>query len=130
MNRRSIPFDQPWFQLLLATLAGIALGHWAPGAGASLKPLGDGFIALIRTMIAPVIFRAVAHGIASASDMNSVGWLAIRSLIYFEVITILALSMGLIAVNLWQPGVGVNVDLASLDASTSRLMSRRPRSKA
>lgn len=117
MTRRSIPFDQLWFQVLIATIAGIALGHWAPETGTALKPLGDGFIALIRMMIAPVIFCTVVHGIASASDMKSVGRLAIRSLIYFEVITVLALIMGLIAVNLWQPGVGMNVDLASLDTS-------------
>jgi len=116
MTRRSIPLDQLWFQVLLATLAGIALGHWAPDVGASLKPLGDGFIALIRMMIAPVIFCTVVHGIASARDMKSVGRLAFRSLIYFEVITILALVMGLVAVNLWQPGVGMNVDLSTLDA--------------
>lgn len=112
---RSIPVDQLWFQVLVATLAGIALGHWAPDVGTSLKPLGDGFIALIRMMIAPVIFCTVVHGIASASDMRSVGRLAIRSLIYFEAITILALIMGLVAVNLWQPGAGMNVDLSTLD---------------
>ncbi len=118
MMRQAIPYDQLWFQVLIATIAGIALGHWAPNVGASLKPLGDGFIALIRMMIAPVIFCTVVHGIASANDMKSVGRLAIRSLIYFEVITILALVMGLIAVNLWQPGVGMNVDLSSLDAKS------------
>lgn len=118
MTRRSIPFDQLWFQVLIATLAGVALGHWAPGIGASLKPLGDGFIALIRMMIAPVIFCTVVHGIASASDMKSVGRLAIKALVYFEVITILALVIGLVAVNVWQPGVGMNVDLSSLDTKS------------
>ncbi|MBN8830063.1 MAG: C4-dicarboxylate transporter DctA [Sphingomonadales bacterium] len=114
---RSIPLRQLWFQVLIATLAGVALGHWAPSLGASLKPLGDGFIALIRMMIAPVIFCTVVHGIASARDMKSVGRLALRSLIYFEVVTILALVIGLVAVNLWQPGVGMNVDLTTLDTS-------------
>ncbi|MBT2187697.1 C4-dicarboxylate transporter DctA [Sphingobium nicotianae] len=115
---RGAIYRQLWFQVLIATIAGIALGHWAPGLGVPLKPLGDAFIALIRMMIAPVIFCTVVHGIASANDMKSVGRLAIRSLIYFEIITILALIIGLIAVNLWQPGVGMNVDLSSLDAKS------------
>ncbi|ODT86452.1 MAG: C4-dicarboxylate transporter DctA [Sphingobium sp. SCN 64-10] len=116
--QRVLLWRQLWFQVLVATIAGVVLGHWAPGVGTSLKPLGDGFIALIRMMIPPVIFCTVVHGIASASDMKSVGRLALRSLVYFEAITILALIVGLVAVNLWQPGVGMNVDLASLDAAS------------
>jgi aerobic C4-dicarboxylate transport protein len=104
-----------WFQVLVGMAAGILLGHFAPEAGAAMKPLGDGFIALIRMMIGPVIFCTVVHGIAGIRDMKRLGRLALKALIYFEVITILALVIGLVAVNLWQPGAGMNIDPASLD---------------
>src|SRR5690349_12805018 len=96
-TRRRI-FAQLWFQVLVGTLLGIAVGWLAPGAGSAMKPLGDAFIKLIRMMIGPVIFVTVVHGIASVSDMRSVGWIALKSLIYFEVVTILALLIGLVAV--------------------------------
>jgi len=106
---------QLWFQVLVAMVAGILLGHFAPATGAAMKPLGDGFIALIRMMIGPVIFCTVVHGIAGIRDMKRLGRLALKALIYFEAITILALVIGLVAVNLWQPGAGMNIDPASLD---------------
>ena len=80
-----------------------------------MKPLGDAFIKLIKMLIAPIIFCTVVHGIASMSDMKKVGRVGLKALIYFEVMTTVALVIGLIIVNLWQPGAGMNVDPASFD---------------
>ncbi|MDB5682495.1 MAG: dctA [Sphingomonas bacterium] len=109
---------QLWFQVLVGMVAGVALGHFAPDAGAAAKPLGDGFIALIRMMIAPVIFCTVVHGIAGIGDMRRFGRLALKAILYFEAITILALVVGLVAVRLWQPGVGMNIDPATIDTAS------------
>lgn len=108
---------QLWFQVLVAMVAGALLGVAQPELGAQMAPLGNGFIRLVRMIIAPVIFCTVVHGVAAMNDMKRVGRVAIKALIYFEVITLIALVFGLVAVNLWQPGVGMNVDLAALDAS-------------
>lgn len=107
---------QLWFQVLVGTAGGILLGALAPTTGADMKPLGDLFIALIRMMIGPVIFCTVVHGIAGMNDMRSVGRLALKSLIYFEAVTIAALVFALVAVELWRPGAGMNIDPAHLDA--------------
>jgi aerobic C4-dicarboxylate transport protein len=107
---------QLWVQVLLAMLAGIALGHWWPTLGADMKPLGDAFIALIRMLIAPVIFCTVVHGVAAMNDMRRVGRVALKALIYFEVITTLALVLALIAVNVLRPGAGMHVAAHALDA--------------
>ena len=106
---------QLWVQVLLATLAGIALGHWWPQLGADMKPLGDAFIALVRMLIAPVIFCTVVHGVAAMNDMRRVGRVALKALIYFEVITTLALVIALSAVNVLRPGSGMHVIASSLD---------------
>ena len=98
-------------------VAGALLGVAQPELGAQMAPLGDAFIRLVRMIIAPVIFCTVVHGVAAMNDMKRVGRVAIKALIYFEVITLIALVFALVAVNLWQPGVGMNVDLAALDAS-------------
>ncbi|MEG3087773.1 C4-dicarboxylate transporter DctA [Sphingomonas sp. PB4P5] len=116
--RRFGVVGQLWFQVLVGTLAGIALGHFMPTAGAQMKPLGDAFIALIRMMIGPVIFCTVVHGIAGMNDMKRVGRLALKSILYFEAITIFALVFALVAVDLWQPGAGMNVDASQLDAKS------------
>jgi aerobic C4-dicarboxylate transport protein len=108
-------FKQLWVQVLLATLAGIALGHWWPKLGADMKPLGDAFIALIRMLIAPVIFCTVVHGVAAMNDMRRVGRVALKALIYFEVITSVALVLGLAAVNILKPGAGMHVAANALD---------------
>jgi aerobic C4-dicarboxylate transport protein len=110
-------YRQLWVQVLLATLAGIALGHWRPQLGADMKPLGDAFIALIRMLIAPVIFCTVVHGVAAMNDMRRVGRVALKALIYFEVITTVALLMALAAVNLVKPGAGMHVAANALDAA-------------
>src|ERR1700735_5482564 len=97
---------QLWFLVLVAMCLGVALGHLYPEAGARMEPLGDAFIKAIRVLIAPIIFCTVVHGIASMADMAKVGRVALKALIYFEVLTTLALVIGLVAVNLFQPGVG------------------------
>src|SRR5580698_10549924 len=108
-------FKQLRVQVLLATLAGIVLGHWWPKLGADMKPLGDAFIALIRMLIAPVIFCTVVHGVATMNDMRRVGRVALKALIYFEVITTLALVMALLAVNVIKPGAGMHIAANTLD---------------
>jgi aerobic C4-dicarboxylate transport protein len=111
---------QLWFQVLAAMIAGALLGYAQPELGAQMAPLGDAFIRLVRMIIAPVIFCTVVHGVAAMNDMKRVGRVGGKALIYFEVVTLVALVFALVAVNLWQPGVGMNVDLAALDASTVR----------
>src|SRR5215207_6478781 len=104
-----------YVQVLTAIVIGVLLGHFYPHLGEAMKPLGDGFIKLIKMLIAPIIFCTVVHGIASMEDMKKVGRVGVKALIYFEVMTTIALIIGLIIVNLWQPGVGMNVDPSTLD---------------
>ncbi|KAA5827122.1 C4-dicarboxylate transporter DctA [Saccharopolyspora hirsuta] len=104
-------------QVLIAAAIGIAVGHFWPDFGAALKPIGDGFIRLIKMAIAPLIFCVVVVGICKAGDMRSVGRIGLKALIYFEVVTTAALALGLIAGNVLQPGAGLDVDPATLDAS-------------
>ena len=107
-----------WIQVLLAMVIGVLLGHFAPQAGTAMQPLGDAFIKLIRMLIAPIIFCTVVLGIARMNDMSRVGRVALRTLVYFEVLTTLALVIGLVTVNLWQPGAGMNIGASSLDAGS------------
>ena len=109
---------QLWFQVLVAMVLGIALGHLYPDLGARMQPLGDAFIKAIRVLIAPIIFCTVVHGISSMANMAKVGRVALKALIYFEVLTTIALIIGLVAVNLFKPGVGMNVDLSHVDTSS------------
>src|SRR5579863_2966055 len=111
-------YRQLWFLVLVATAIGIALGHVDPDLGVRMQPLGDAFIKAIRVLIAPIIFCTVVHGIAAMADMAKVGRVALKALIYFEVLTTVALIVGLVAVNLFRPGVGMNVDLSHVDASS------------
>jgi aerobic C4-dicarboxylate transport protein len=111
---------RPWYtilyiQVLIAIAAGVALGYFYPDAAKAMKPLGDGFIALIRMMIAPVIFCTVVHGIASMGDLRRVGRIGVKTLLYFEVVSTFALALGLIVGELIHPGSGFNVDPAALD---------------
>ncbi|WP_315765453.1 MULTISPECIES: C4-dicarboxylate transporter DctA [unclassified Bradyrhizobium] len=106
-----------WIQVLIAMAAGIVLGAVRPELGAQMQPLGDAFIKAIRMLIAPIIFCTVVNGIAHMADMARVGRVAVKALIYFEVITTFALIIGLAAVNLWQPGTGMNIDPATINAS-------------
>jgi len=97
---------------------GVLLGHFYPKLGEQMQPLGDGFIKAIRMLIGPIIFCTVVHGIAKMADMARVGRVAIKALIYFEVLTTIALAIGLVMVNLLQPGAGMNVDLSKVDTSS------------
>jgi aerobic C4-dicarboxylate transport protein len=105
-----------WVQVMIAMAAGIALGAISPDLGAQMQPLGDAFIKAIRMLIGPIIFCTVVNGIAHMADMAKVGRVAIKALLYFEAVTTLALIVGLAVVNIWQPGAGMNVDVASINA--------------
>jgi aerobic C4-dicarboxylate transport protein len=114
---------RPWyknlsFQILLALLLGVIVGYLRPQSADSLKPLGDLFIKLIRMLVAPLIFCTVVHGIASVGDAKKVGRVAIKALIYFEVVTTIGLVLGLVLVNLWAPGAGMHVDPRALAVSS------------
>jgi aerobic C4-dicarboxylate transport protein len=111
---------RPWYtilyvQVLIAIVIGVLVGYYFPDLGKELKPLGDGFIALIKMMIAPVIFCTVVHGIASMGDLKKLGRVGVKTLVYFEVVSTLALIIGLIVGEVVQPGVGFNIDPATLD---------------
>jgi len=111
---------RPWYsvlyiQVLIAIAIGIFIGHFWPDLGKALKPLGDGFISLIKMMIGPVIFCTVVHGIGSMRDLKKVGRVGVKTLVYFEVVSTLALLIGLIVGEVLQPGKGFNIDIASLD---------------
>jgi aerobic C4-dicarboxylate transport protein len=104
-----------YVQVLIAVAIGIALGHFRPETGADMKPLGDAFIKLIKMIIAPIIFCTVVVGIAGMEDMKKVGKTGGLALLYFEIMSTLALVVGLVIVNLIQPGAGMHVDVATLD---------------
>ncbi|MFE5241084.1 MULTISPECIES: cation:dicarboxylate symporter family transporter [unclassified Streptomyces] len=106
-----------FMQVLCALLVGIAVGGIWPEVGSSVQPLGDGFIRLIKAVIAPLVFCVVVTGIAKAGDLKSFGRIGLKALIWFEVATTVALVIGLVAGNLVRPGDGMNVDPASLDTS-------------
>ncbi|PWC15219.1 dicarboxylate/amino acid:cation symporter [Brenneria corticis] len=110
-------FKSLYFQVLTAITVGILLGHFYPEIGEQMKPLGDGFVKLIKMIIAPVIFCTVVTGIAGMESMKSVGKTGAAALLYFEVVSTIALIIGLIVVNVVKPGAGMNIDPASLDAS-------------
>ena len=107
-----------YFQVLVAIAIGVTLGHFYPETGAAMKPLGDGFIKLIKMIIAPIIFCTVVVGIAGMEDMKKVGKTGGLAILYFEVVSTIALIIGLIVVNVWAPGAGMNVDAASLDTKS------------
>ena len=106
-----------YFWVLTGIVAGALVGHFFPEFGASLKPLGDGFIALVKMIIAPVIFLTVATGIAGMKDMSAVGSVAGKAFAYFLFFSTLALVIGLVVANVVQPGAGLNIDPATLDAA-------------
>jgi aerobic C4-dicarboxylate transport protein len=106
-----------YFQVIVAIVIGVLLGHFFPELGTQMKPLGDGFIKLIKMMIAPIIFCTVVAGIAGMENMKAVGRTGVLALFYFEVVSTIALVIGLIVVNVVEPGAGMNIDVATLDAS-------------
>ncbi|TIU51230.1 MAG: dicarboxylate/amino acid:cation symporter [Mesorhizobium sp.] len=108
-------FARTYVQVLAAMVLGAAIGYLYPETGQSLKPLGDAFIKVIKMIIAPVIFLTIATGIAGMSDLQKVGRVAAKAMVYFLTFSTLALVVGLIVANIVQPGAGLNIDPASLD---------------
>src|SRR6476619_4241107 len=104
-----------YLQVIVAIVIGVLLGHFLPQTGEAMKPLGDGFIKLIKMIIAPIIFCTVVVGIAGMEDMKKVGKTGGYALIYFEVVSSIALAVGLTIVNIVQPGAGMNIDPSTLD---------------
>ncbi|MCK6395660.1 MAG: dicarboxylate/amino acid:cation symporter [Zoogloea sp.] len=104
-----------YVQVLFAIVCGVLLGYFEPKLGVDLKPLGDGFIKLVKMIIAPVIFCTVVHGIAGMQDMKKVGRVGGKALLYFEIVSTLALAIGLVVANVAQPGAGFNADVSTLD---------------
>ena len=104
-----------YFQVITAIILGVLLGHYYPESGAAMKPLGDGFIKLIKMMIAPIIFCTVVVGIAGMEDMKKVGKTGGMALLYFEIVSTLALIVGLVVVNVLKPGAGMHIDVLTLD---------------
>jgi aerobic C4-dicarboxylate transport protein len=120
VNTVSTRKRRPWYtilyvQVLIAVLIGCGIGGFFPKTGMALKPLGDAFVSLIRMMIAPVIFCVIVQGIASMSDLKKVGTLGVKTLIYFEVVSTLALIIGIAVAVVFHPGAGLNIDAATLD---------------
>src|SRR5690348_3985489 len=114
-----LPRSRAWYkhlslQILIGMVLGGIVGYVWPEHGDTLKPLGDLFIRLVRMLVAPIIFCTVVHGIASVGEARKVGRVAIKSLIYFEVVTTIALLLGLFLVNWWAPGTGMHADLKTL----------------
>ena len=107
-----------YFQVIVAIAIGVLLGYFFPETGEAMKPLGDGFIKLIKMIIAPVIFCTVVVGIAGVESMKTVGKTGGYALLYFEAVSTLALLVGLVIINLFQPGAGMNIDPASLDTKS------------
>ncbi len=119
LSSKPLPFYKTlYFQVIVAICIGVALGAFYPALGEAMKPLGDGFIKVIKMLIAPLIFLTVVVGIAGIGDMKKLGSVGVKALLYFEVVTTFALGIGLIIVNLVQPGAGINADVRTIDVSS------------
>ncbi len=124
------PFAKPWYrilyvQVLFAVAIGVFVGALWPDLGKSLKPLGDGFIKLVKVLIAPIIFCTVVHGIASIGDLKRLGRVGIKTIVYFEVVSTLALLIGLLVVNWLQPGRGIAYDPTQVDARSALVVANQ-----
>lgn len=118
------PPPRPWYshlyvQVIIGVVLGIVVGGFWPETGKELKPLGDGFIKLVKMMIAPIIFCTVVHGIASMGELKKLGRLGFKALLYFEIVSTIALIIGLVVVNVARPGEGFNIDPKSIDHSAT-----------
>ncbi|MGE6824525.1 dicarboxylate/amino acid:cation symporter [Pseudomonas soli] len=118
MTTRQPLYKSLYVQVIVAITIGILLGHYYPETGVALKPLGDGFVKLIKMVIAPIIFCTVVSGIAGMQSMKSVGKTGGYALLYFEIVSTIALIIGLVVVNVVQPGAGMHVDVTTLNASS------------
>ncbi|TFW30379.1 C4-dicarboxylate transporter DctA [Duganella callida] len=107
-----------YVQVLIAIVAGTILGHYMPGLGEQLKPLGDLFIKLIKMLLAPIIFASIVVGVARMNDVHSAGRVGLKAVLYFEVASTFALAIGLVVVNLFKPGAGMNIDPAHIDGAS------------
>src|ERR1035437_5186229 len=105
-------------QVLVAVVAGALLGHFNPSLGAAMRPLGEGFIKLVKMLIAPIVFTTVVTGIAKMGDLKKVGRVGLKGLVYFEVLTTVALAIGLVVGTVVQPGAGMNINPATLDTKS------------
>ncbi len=110
-------FKTLYFQVIIAILIGIALGHFYPEIGVALKPFGDGFIKLIKMIIAPLIFCSIVLGISGMQDVKKVGKIGVRSMVYFQITTFAAMFIALAVINLTKPGEGMNINVEHLDTS-------------
>lgn len=110
-------YRQLYFQVVVAIVLGVLLGHYYPSYGEALKPLGDAFIKLVKMIIAPVIFLTIVTGIAGMTQLSSVGRVFLKAMTYFLFFSTLALVVGMVVANVVQPGAGMNIDPASLDQS-------------
>ncbi|MFJ4434196.1 dicarboxylate/amino acid:cation symporter [Pseudomonas sp. NPDC089395] len=118
MTTRQPLYKSLYVQVIIAITIGILLGHFYPETGVALKPLGDGFVKLIKMVIAPIIFCTVVSGIAGMQSMKSVGKTGGYALMYFEVVSTIALIIGLVVVNVVKPGAGMHIDVSTLNASS------------
>ena len=115
--RRSNPLSKIYVQVLIGAALGVLIGHFFPGTGRALQPLAEGFIRLIKVMIGPIVFCFVVTGIIGAGDLRRAGRVAIKTIVYFEVVTTIALLIGLVLALVLRPGEGMNIDPAKLDPS-------------
>src|SRR5512139_605330 len=118
MAARRKLYKSLYLQVIVAIVVGVLLGHFYPETGTAMKPFGDAFIKMIKMIIAPIIFCTVVVGIAKIGNMAKVGRVGLKAMLYFWAMTLVALTIGLIVVNLYKPGVGMNIDVASLDAKS------------
>jgi aerobic C4-dicarboxylate transport protein len=110
-------YGQLYVQVLIGIVIGAAIGYFVPDVGAKLQPFADGFIKLIKMLLAPIIFGTVVVGIAKMGSIKEVGRIGVKALVYFEILSTIALVIGLIVVNVVKPGVGMNINAGALDAS-------------
>jgi aerobic C4-dicarboxylate transport protein len=109
---------QLWLQVLLGAVVGVVIGHCFPNFGVALKPLGDGFIKLIKMLLAPIIFGTIVVGIAKMGSIKEVGRVGFKALVYFQIVSTFALAIGLIVADVVKPGAGMNVDASAIDAKS------------
>jgi aerobic C4-dicarboxylate transport protein len=114
-----------YIQVLAAISLGILLGHFYPETAVEMKPLGDGFIKLVKMIIAPIIFCTVVTGIAGAQSLDKVGRVGVKALLYFEAVSTLALLIGLLVVHVVKPSVGLNIDATALDSKSIAAYTKR-----
>jgi aerobic C4-dicarboxylate transport protein len=110
-------YSQLYVQVLIGIVVGAAIGHFEPQFGAKLQPFADGFIRLIKMLLAPIIFGTVVVGIAKMGSIKEVGRIGVKALVYFEILSTIALVIGLVVVNVVKPGVGMNINVDTLDGS-------------